>query len=146
MSLNFTVNTLILAKKYDSENLNKSDEKTFDPNQFQILGQQKSEWTEEKTEREMRKPIRFKIIKKRFEENTVREMQKPIGFEINKKQFEELTKDIYNNQDNNDFKTIINKRTYDLENAKKIWMEVTTRKNHQKSGERIVQGIVTKRH
>ena len=94
----------------------------------------------------MRKPIRFKIIKKRFEENTVREMQKPIGFEINKKQFEELTKDIYNNQDNNDFKTIINKRTYHLENAKKIWMEVTTRKNHQKSGGRIVQGIVTKRH
>ena len=93
MSLNFTVNTLILAKKYDSENLNKSDEKTFDPNQFQILGQQKSEWTEEKTEREMRKSIRFKIIKKGFEENTVREMQKPIRFEINKKQFEELTKE-----------------------------------------------------
>ena len=41
----------------------------------------------------MRKPIRFKIIKKGFEENTVREMQKPIRFEINKKQFEELTKE-----------------------------------------------------
>ena len=29
---------------------------------------------------------------------------------------------------------------------KKSWMEVTTRKNHQKSGERILQVIVTKRH
>ena len=55
-------------------------------------------------------------------------MQRPLWFGINKKEFEELTRDIYNNQDNNDFKIIINKRTYDLKNAKKIWMEVTTRK------------------
>ena len=57
---------------------------------------QKSKWTEEKTKREM---------------------QKPLWFEINKKEFEELTRNIYNNQDNNDFKIIINKRTYDLKNA-----------------------------
>ena len=56
------------------------------------------------------------------------EPQKPLQFEINKKEFEELTGDIYNNQENNDFKIIINKRTYDLKNAKKNWMEVTTRK------------------
>ena len=55
-------------------------------------------------------------------------MQKPLWFKINKKEFEELTRDIYNNQDNNDFKIIINKRTYDLKNAKKFWMEVTTYK------------------
>ena len=55
-------------------------------------------------------------------------MEKPLWFEINKKEFEELTGDIYNNQHNNNFKIIINKRTYDLKNAKKNWMEVTTRK------------------
>ena len=55
-------------------------------------------------------------------------MQQPLWFEINTKQFEELTREIYNNQDNNDFKMIINKRTYDLRNAKKNLMEVTTRK------------------
>ena len=49
---------------------------------------QKSKWTEEKTKREM---------------------QKPLWFEINKKEFEELTRNIYNNQDNNDFKVIITK-------------------------------------
>ena len=32
------------------------------------------------------------------------------------------------NQDDKDFKIIINKRTYDLKNAKNFWMEVTTRK------------------
>ena len=45
-------------------------------------------------------------------------MQKPLWFEINRKYFEELTRDIYNNQDNNDFKIITNKRTYDSKNAK----------------------------
>ena len=33
----------------------------------------------------MQKSIQFKIIKKEFEEKTKREMQKPIWFEINKK-------------------------------------------------------------
>ena len=56
----------------------------------------------------------------------LRQTRKPLWFEINKKEFEELTGEIYNNQDNNDFKIIINKRTYDLQSAKKIWMEVTT--------------------
>ena len=89
MSINFTINTLILTKKYDSENLNERDEKVFDPNQFKILGNQKSEQAEEKTEREMQKPVRFKIIKKKkkkkIEEKTKRELQKPIWFEISKK-------------------------------------------------------------
>ena len=64
----------------------------FDPNQFKILGKkkQKSESTKE---------------------NTRREIQKPLWFEINKKEFEELTRDIYNNQYNNDFKAIINNKT-----------------------------------
>ena len=85
MSINFAINTFILTIKYDSENLNERDEIFFDPNQFKILGEQKSEWTEEKTEREMQKPIRFKIIKKEFEEKNKTEMKKPIWFEINEK-------------------------------------------------------------
>ena len=75
----------------------------------------------------MQKSIQFQIIKKEFEEKTKREMQKPIWFEINKKEFKELTRDIYSNQDN-DSKVIINKRTYDLKNAEKFWMKVTTSK------------------
>ena len=53
-------------------------------------------------------------------------MQKPLWFEINNKEFEKLTRKIYNNQDNNDFKIIINRITYDLKKAKKCWAEVTT--------------------
>ena len=55
-------------------------------------------------------------------------MQKPLWFEINLKEFEELTGDIFNIQDNNDFKIKINKKTHDLENTKKFWTKVTTRK------------------
>ena len=47
-------------------------------------------------------------------------MQKPIWFQLNKKEFEELARDIYNNQDNDDFKIIINKGNYNLKNAKKF--------------------------
>ena len=39
-------------KKYDSQNLNKRDETFFGRNKFKMLGKQKSEWTEVKTERE----------------------------------------------------------------------------------------------
>ena len=46
-------------------------------------------------------------------------MQKPLWFKINRKEFEELKGDIYNNQDNNDCKFTINRRTYDLKNEKK---------------------------
>ena len=36
-------------------------------------------------------------------------MQKPLWFEVNKKEFQELTRDICNNQGNNDINIIINK-------------------------------------
>ena len=39
--------------------------------------------------------------------------------------FEELTSDIYDNQNNKDFKITINKKTYDLKNAKIFWTKVT---------------------
>ena len=63
-----------------------------------IIKKQQSEWTEEKTKTEM---------------------QKSLWFEINRKGFEKLTGDIYNNQDNNDFKIIINRKTCDLKKCKK---------------------------
>ena len=71
-------------------------------------------------------------------------MQKPIGFEINKKEFEELTRDIYNNQYNNGFKIITNKRTYDLKNAKKLWMEVTTRKTTKSETKELYKELLQK--
>ena len=69
-------------------------------------------------------------------------MEKPLWFEINKKEFEELTGDIYNNQHKNNFKIIINKRTYDLKNAKKFRMEVTTRKTTKSEAKELYNELI----
>ena len=69
-------------------------------------------------------------------------MQKPLWFEISKKEFEELTRTICNNQDNNDFKIIISKRTYNSKNAKKIWTEVTTRKTTKSESKKLYNQFI----
>ena len=86
-------------KNYNSEKVKDEDKRGQDYKQFEIFDKkkQKSEWNKEKAKTEM---------------------QKPLWFEINRKEFEELTGGIYNNQDNDDFKIKINKKTSDLENEK----------------------------
>ena len=57
------------------------------------------------------------LFSEKESEQTEEQIQRPLWFEINRPQFEELTDDIYNNQDNKDFKVNINKRTYDSKNV-----------------------------
>ena len=71
-------------------------------------------------------------------------MQKPIWFEIDKKESEKLTTVIYNNQDNNDFEIIINRRTYYLKNAKKYSMEVTTHKTTNSEAKKLYNELIQK--
>ena len=52
-------------------------------------------------------------------EQTEEKMQIPLLFRINKSQFDKLTNNIYDNQNNKDFKIFINKKTYDLKNTQK---------------------------
>ena len=87
-------------KFFDTYKKNCDSKKNFDPNQIKIFGKKKQ------------KP-------KSTEKNTERDVQKPLWFGINRKQFEELTGDFQNNQDNNDFKININKRTYDEKKMRK---------------------------
>ena len=65
MSINSTMNTLILAKKYNGENLNERDEFFFDPNQFEILGKkkQKSKSNEILRESRLKKNLRERAAK-----------------------------------------------------------------------------------
>ena len=71
-------------------------------------------------------------------------MQKPLWFKINRKEFNELKGDIYNNQDNNDFKLKINKKTYDLESPQKFWTEVTTRKITKSEAKELYNELIQK--
>ena len=70
-------------------------------------------------------------------------MNKPLWFEINRSEFNELTRNIDNNHDNNDFKFVIKKRSFDLK-KKNGWkkLQVKSLKVRQK----IVQRVDTKRH
>ena len=52
-------------------------------------------------------------------------MQIPLWFRINKSQLDEIASNIYDNQNNKDFKITINKTIYDLKTAKKFWTKVT---------------------
>ena len=71
-------------------------------------------------------------------------MKKTLWFEINKKELEELTREIYNNQDKNDFKIIINRRPYDLKNAKKIWRKVTIHKSTKSDTKNLYNELIQK--
>ena len=73
--------------------------------------------------------------------STESETQKPLWLEINGKKFEELTGDIQKNQDNNDFRIVINKKAYDLKNANKFWKEVTTRKITKSEAKKLYSSL-----
>ena len=71
-------------------------------------------------------------------------MQKPLWIRINKKAFDELTENIYNNQDNNDFKFTINRKTYDLKDAKMFWTELTKRKITKNEAKDLYNKLIQK--
>ena len=64
-------------------------------------------------------------------------MQIPLWFKINKPESDELKSDIYDNQNNKDFKITINKKTYDLKNARKFWKKITETKVSKKEAEKL---------
>ena len=77
-------------------------------------------------------------------EQTEEKMQKPLWFRINKSEFDELTSDIYDNQNNKDFKITINKNTYDLKNAKKLWTKITTSKMYRNKARKLYNELIEK--
>ena len=54
--------------------------------------------------------------------------KKPPWIKLNKNDFESSTEDVYNNLSNDEFKTTAVKKAYDLKNAKKFLVKITTQK------------------
>ena len=77
-------------------------------------------------------------------DQTEEKMQKPWWFKMNKPEFEELTSDIYDNQNNKDFKITINKKTYDLKNAKKFWTKITKSEISRKEAKKLYKDLIHK--
>ena len=71
-------------------------------------------------------------------------MKKPLWFEINGKEFEKSTGGIYNNQENNYFKIIINKITYDLKKSITFQMGVTTGKITKSESKKLYNKLIQK--
>ena len=69
-------------------------------------------------------------------------MQIPLQFRINKPKFDELTSDIYNNQNNKDFKITISKN--DLKHAKKIWTKITKSKISRNEAKKLYKELIQK--
>ena len=72
-------------------------------------------------------------------EQTEEKMQKPWWFKINKPEFEELTSDIYDNQNNKDFKITINKK-----NAKDFWIKITKSKISRNEAKKLFGELIQK--
>ena len=69
-------------------------------------------------------------------------MQIPLWFRINKSELDELTSDICDNQDKKDFKITINKKTYDLKNAKKFG--ITKSEISRIEAKKLYKGLIKK--
>ena len=54
--------------------------------------------------------------------------KKPPWIKLNKNDFESSTEDVYNNLSNDEFKTTVVKKAYDLKNAKKFLVKITIQK------------------
>ena len=71
-------------------------------------------------------------------------MQIPLWFRINKSQLDEITSNIYDNQNNKDFKITINKNTYDLKNTKNFWKKVPTSKISRNEAKKLYKELIQK--
>ena len=83
--------------------------------------------------------MQIPIFSKNKSEQTEGKMQITLWFKLNKPEFEELTSNIYDNQNNKDFEITINKKAYDLKNAKKKWTRVTTSKTSKNEAKNCIK-------
>ena len=68
------------------------------------------------------------LKKKRPRQKKPGEIQKPLWIKLSKNDFDSFTKDLYNSLNNDKFKTTVGKKAYDLKNAKKYLVKITTKK------------------
>ena len=83
------------------------------------------------------------LKKKRPRQKNPDEIQKPLWVQINKNDFDSLIEDVYNNLNNNEFKTTVNKKVYDLKNAKEFWVKIITQKISKKEALELYSDLIT---
>ena len=69
-------------------------------------------------------------------------MQKPSWIKLNKSDFHSLTQYVYNNLNNDEFKTTINKKAYDFKNEKRFLGKITTQRINKKEAFKLYSNLM----
>ena len=69
-------------------------------------------------------------------------MQKLIWIKLNKNDFDSLTQDVYKNLNNDEFITTVDRNDYDLKNAKRFLLKITTHEISQKEAVKLNSGLI----
>ena len=70
-------------------------------------------------------------------------MQKPLWVKLSKNDFDSLIRDVKNNLSNNEFNTTINKNVYNLNNAQKFLVDITTQTIIEKEAFELYSNLIT---
>ena len=74
------------------------------------------------------------------------EIQKPLWVKLNRNDFDSLPQDVYNNLNNYELKTTVNKKACDLKNAKKFLVKITAQKISEKEALKLYYYDYNSRH
>ena len=69
-------------------------------------------------------------------------MKRPLWVKIDESDFDSLIQDVYDNLNNNEFKTTVNKRVYELKNARKFLLIIGTQKVSEKEANELHSGLI----
>ena len=97
----------------------------YDPKNLRALNYQhvklKAELLSDEDRSDIKQPTQLKQL-------NLNEISKPLWIEIPRNDFISLIKDVFDNLDNMDFQTTVNKRKYDLKNAEKYLLKIIIKK------------------
>ena len=83
------------------------------------------------------------LKKKRQRQKKPDRIQKPLWVKLNENDFDLLIEDVYNNLNNDEFKTTLDKKAYDLKNAKKFLVKIPTQEISKKEALKLYSDLIT---
>ena len=120
----------LYEKNYNSTNVKNEEKKGRYYKQFEI------------TDIDNRNQETKSTKKEKTETKNPDKIQKPLWIKLNKNDFDLLTEDVYNNLYNNKSKTTIDGKAYDLRNAKKFLLEITTKQISQNEALKLYDDLI----
>ena len=78
---------------------------------------------------------------KQLKQLDLHEISKPLWIKLTRKKIDLLIKDVVNNLDNEDYKTTVNNRRYDL-NAEKFLLEIITKQISENEAHKLYNSLI----